>query len=256
MNVVTSYFGAFGKAYTVDVRRNPYLWFGFAWGCPIPVFSLAFDLTLGAPGRSVVEALREHPVHILFLAHPLIFALVFGAMGTLRHALEVENLRLIAELRDQASTDALTGIANRRRVLEEIDAALARASREVRPFAVVMLDLDGFKRINDTQGHPAGDLVLKRTAAALQEVARQGDVLGRYGGDEFLLLLHGPLAGDDTFLQRAEEVVRRATGLGLSAGIARFPEDGSTTAGLVASADGRLYETKRFRKPGKFPAGS
>ena len=111
-----------------------------------------------------------------------------------------------------------------------------------------MMDLDGFKRINDEQGHPAGDLILRKTAAALQGVTRQGDVLGRYGGDEFLLVIHGALAPEDPLVERAAEAVRRETGLGLSAGISRYPADGGSAAQLVATADTRLYDVKRANK--------
>lgn len=147
-----------------------------------------------------------------------------------------------------ATSDALTGIANRRRVFEELETTLARSSRSGEPFAVVIFDLDGFKRINDEQGHPAGDLLLKKTTSALQSVIRQGDVLGRYGGDEFLLVTHGPIGVEDALVERAEEAVRRETGLGLSAGIARYPEDGRSGSGLVATADTRLYEVKGTRR--------
>jgi diguanylate cyclase (GGDEF)-like protein len=247
VELVCAYLGAFRRGYTFDPRRNPYLWFGLAWGGPVPVFSFAFDLALGAAGRTPLDAIAEHPVHLIFLAHPLLFALIFGAMGTLRHELERENQRLIGELRSLATTDPLTGIANRRRVMEELEATLARASRSRQPFAVVLLDLDGFKRINDEQGHPAGDVVLRKTAAALQGVTRQGDLLGRYGGDEFMLVIHGELTPEDPLIHRAAEAVGRDTGLGLSAGVARYPEDGSTGDGLMAAADARLYEVKRTR---------
>lgn len=248
MRLVKAYLGAFRKGFTYSLRKNPYLWFGFAWGCPIPFFSIAFDLTLGESGRRPLDVLAEHPFQFLFLLHPLLFALIFGAMGTLRHELERENACLIEELRRLATTDPLTGIANRRRVLEELDSTLARASRSGQPFAVILLDLDGFKRINDEQGHPAGDLILKKTAAVLQGVTRQGDVLGRYGGDEFLLVVHGALTPEDPLVGRAAEAVQRQTGLGLSTGVGRYPEDGTTAAGLVATADMRLYDVKRATK--------
>ena len=248
MRLVRAYLAAFRRGFTYDVRKNPYLWFGFGWGCPVPFFAIAFDLTLGPAGRRPLDVLAEHPVQFIFLAHPLLFALLFGAMGTLRHELERENFRLIEELRSLATTDPLTGIANRRRVLEELDSTLARASRGSQPFAVILLDLDGFKRVNDELGHPAGDVILKKTAAALQGVTRQGDVLGRYGGDEFLLVVHGQMAPQDPLVDRAAEAVRKETGLGLSAGVARYPEDGGNAAGLVATADARLYDIKRATK--------
>lgn len=243
-----SYVRAFGRTYTYDARRNPYLWFGLAWGLPVPVFAVAFDLWLGAPGRGLLELVKDHPVQLFFLLHPVLFAVVFGAMGTLRHELQVENERLIEELRGFASTDPLTGLANRRRVLQELETTLARSARTREPFFVAMFDLDGFKKINDERGHPEGDLILKKTAAALSGVVRQGDVLGRYGGDEFLLVAHGALALDNDFLRRAMDAVQRESGLSISAGVARYPQDGGTAAGLIATADARLYEIKRETK--------
>lgn len=248
MSLVTAYVAAFGRRFTYDVRPNPYLWFGFLWGLPVPLFAIAFDLALGPAGRRVQDVFVDHPVQFFFLLHPFLFAVVFGAMGTLRRDLERENERLIAELRELATTDPLTGLANRRRVLEELETGIARASRTGEPLAVVMIDLDGFKRINDERGHPAGDLILRKTAAALRGVVRQGDVLGRYGGDEFVLVAHGTLALEDPLLERASAAVRREAGLAISAGVARCPADGSTAGGLIAAADARLYEIKRESK--------
>jgi diguanylate cyclase (GGDEF)-like protein len=248
VSLVKAYLSAFGRRYSYDIRNNPYLWFGFAWGLPVPLFAIAFDLALGTTGRRVQDVFVDHPVQFFFLLHPFLFAAVFGAMGTLRNDLERENARLIGELRELATTDALTGLANRRWVLDELETALARASRSGEAFSVVMFDLNGFKKINDERGHPAGDLILKETSAALRGVVRQGDVLGRYGGDEFLLVAHGALALEDPLLERATEAVRRETGLSISAGVARYPGDGGTAAGLIATADARLYEVKRATK--------
>lgn len=244
---IQPYLKAFGKSFTYDVRRNHYLWFGFLWGIPVPIFSLALDCSLGAPGRTPLEALRDHPVHLFFLAHPLLFALIFGAMGTLRHALEEQNAQLIRSLTDLATTDALTGLHNRRYVLQELSKAVLRSRRTDQRFAVVLFDLDGFKAINDTLGHPAGDVVLRKVADGLQSIVREGDVLGRYGGDEFLLITYGDLPTTQTLASRAEATVREATGLGLSAGIARFPEDGTAGEALVDVADRLLSAIKEKR---------
>ncbi|HEX7901846.1 MAG TPA: GGDEF domain-containing protein [Planctomycetota bacterium] len=248
MGLVKAYLAAFGRVYSYDPRNNPYLWFGLAWGLPVPFFSIVFDLALGAEGRRLQDVFADHPIQFFFLLHPLLFAAVFGAMGSLRHDLERENRRLIGELQRLATTDPLTDLANRRRVMEELDVSLARASRGGEPLAVVMFDLDGFKKINDEQGHPAGDLILKKTAAALRRVVRQGDVLGRYGGDEFLLVAHGALALEDALVERAAAMTRRETGLSVSAGVARFPEDGRTASALIETADARLYDVKRATK--------
>jgi diguanylate cyclase (GGDEF)-like protein len=244
---IERYLRALGQPYTIDLRRNVYLWFGFLWGIPIPIFSLALDCTLGAEGRGPWKALLEHPVHLFFLAHPFLFALIFGTMGTVRHVLEGENARLIQSLTDLATTDALTGLHNRRYVLEELHKALQRSRRSDQRFAVLLFDLDGFKTINDTQGHAAGDAVLRKVAAGLQSVVREGDVLGRYGGDEFLLVTYGDLTSLQSLASRAEEKVRESTGLGLSAGVARFPEDGATAEALVDEADRLLAAVKELR---------
>jgi len=249
---VRTYLKAFGEAFTYDVRRNVYLWFGFLWGVPIPIVCLALDCSLDAAlGRTVLDAIVEHPVHLLFLAHPLLFALVFGAMGTVRHRLEEKNAELIRSLTDLATTDALTGLHNRRYVLAELTKALQRARRIEQRFAVVLFDLDGFKQINDTQGHAAGDIVLKKAADALQSVTREGDVLGRYGGDEFLLITYGDLPQADALPARADEAVAKATGLGVSTGIARHPENGATEQALIERADALLAEVKEQRYAAK-----
>jgi diguanylate cyclase (GGDEF)-like protein len=251
MKIVRAYLEAFARIYTYDVRRNVYLWFGFLWGLPIPVFSIFLDLTLGGQsGRGPLQAVSEHPLHLFFLAHPVLFALVFGAMGTVRHELEGENQRLIEELTGLATTDALTGLHNRRYVVEELRKAILRADRSETPFSVVLFDLDKFKKVNDEQGHLAGDAVLRGAAEALQSVTRQGDVLGRYGGDEFLLVAFGELPSAIALPERANEVVRGRTGLAISAGVARYPQDGTTVEALIEAADRELAgtKTKRYEK--------
>jgi len=120
------------------------------------------------------------------------------------------------------------------------------------PFSVALFDLDGFKEINDTCGHAAGDLVLRKAAEALQGIVREGDVLGRYGGDEFLLITYGDLASAESIPARADAAVNGVTGLGISTGIARFPGDGTTEDLLVERADAQLAEAKarRYAKKG------
>src|SRR6185436_12915147 len=104
--------------------------------------SLALDGALSpAPGWTLIAAICLHPIHLFFLAHPILFALVFGAMGTVRHRLEEHNAQLIRSLTDLATTDALTGLHNRRYVLAELTKALQRARRIEQRFAVVLFDL-------------------------------------------------------------------------------------------------------------------
>jgi len=255
---VATYLKAFGQSFNYNPIKNHYLGFGFLWGIPIPIVCLALDLQLGLPGRMPLQAIGDHPVHLFFLAHPLLFGLIFGAMGTVRHKLEEENARLIQSLTDLATTDLLTGLHNRRYVLNELDKAIQRSRRPGHKFSVVLFDLDGFKGINDTQGHLAGDLVLKKASAALQSVCREGDVLGRYGGDEFLLIAFGDPPREETLPNRADEAVLRGAGLGTSAGIAHYPEDGSNEADLIACADQRLAEakTRRYAQKGTARRGT
>jgi two-component system cell cycle response regulator len=154
---------------------------------------------------------------------------------------------LIQSLTDLATTDPLTGLHNRRYVLDELVKALQRARRSEQPFGVVLLDLDGFKQINDSQGHAAGDIVLKKAATALNGIIREGDVLGRYGGDEFLLIAYGDPIAAGMIPERADLAVSRSAGLAISAGIAWYPKDGRTEEELVDRADTLLAEAKKKR---------
>lgn len=246
MKTIRAYVRAFGQGYTYDPRRNLHLWFGLLWGLPVPMFSIALDLALApAAGRGPAQVIAEHPYQIFFLAHPLLFALVFGAMGSMRHELERENEELIRRLTALAATDPLTGVPNRRYALDELEKAVQRSRRARTPFSVALFDLDGFKKVNDERGHLAGDEVLRKAAEALRSTIREGDVLGRYGGDEFILIAHGPLPETESLVERARQAVRERAGIGVTAGVARFPEDAETPAGLIGSADGRMMGTKR-----------
>jgi diguanylate cyclase (GGDEF)-like protein len=165
--------------------------------------------------------------------------------------------RLEAErdaLRASALSDPLTGVANRRSLLERIDYEIARHSRSRRSFALVMLDLDGFKLLNDRFGHPAGDDLLRDVAAALGHVIRDQDTVARVGGDEFCVLApetDGP--GAEHLTGRVESAVARVAAgldaLGASAGAAVFPHDGTTAAALFEAADQRLLGVKRDTRP-------
>lgn len=250
MGTLKMYLRAFRVGYTYNLRRNAYLWFGVLWGLPIPFFSIGLDASLvGGQERTLLQIVRDHPIHLAFLAHPALFGLVFGAMGTVRHELERENARLIAELRAEATTDPLTGIHNRRFALAELEAWLHRVRRAKEQLTVILFDLDKFKQVNEDYGHLEGDRVLQATAYALRSVTRQGEVLARYGGDEFLLIAQGNhLAGAAT-VERAREAVQRAAGLRISAGVAVWPEDGTTPAELIDVADKKLFRDKKRAYP-------
>jgi len=259
VNVVTTFLKALTRGHTYNLLGNTEAIFGFLWGLPIPIFSIALDILLvgsheSHAGRSIPDVLTEHPFHFFFLAHPPLFAAIFGAMGTIRRDLERENRDLIARLEEQASTDPLTGAWNRRFVLAELDRNLARAERAGAPVAVAMFDMDNFKIVNDEQGHLAGDRLLKGVAEAMREALRKGDILGRYGGDEFLLVAPGDAASGQAIAERARALVKERTGHTLTAGVAAFPGDGATPQALIAAADAVLARCKRERKTGRYSA--
>jgi diguanylate cyclase (GGDEF)-like protein/PAS domain S-box-containing protein len=171
-----------------------------------------------------------------------------------RVALAVSNLRLRAELHEQSVRDALTGLFNRRFLDEFLERELARASRAGASIAVVMMDIDHFKRLNDTHGHEAGDVVLAALGRCLAEGTRLEDVPCRYGGEEFLLVMPGLSASGA--VHRAEELLERIGTLEvsgksgtlgpirLSMGVAAFPEHGASSQALLQAADAALYRAK------------
>jgi diguanylate cyclase (GGDEF)-like protein/PAS domain S-box-containing protein len=156
-------------------------------------------------------------------------------------------------LQEQANRDPLTGLHNRRYLNETLPRELSRALREGDPVAVIMIDLDHFKQINDTYGHAAGDEVLKALADLLKLESRGSDLISRFGGEEFLVAMPGMNAeqarqrveswrtrlADTTIKAGAADI--RVT---LSAGLAIFPAHGDTMAALVARADEMLYRSK------------
>ncbi|MGZ4198153.1 MAG: GGDEF domain-containing protein [Solirubrobacteraceae bacterium] len=158
----------------------------------------------------------------------------------------------IAEVSAAALTDPLTGVLNRRGFTEAMERELARARRYGRPFVLAYVDVRGLKAVNDTEGHLAGDELLKSVAGLLHDSARADDVVGRLGGDELGLLLAEQSADSAHVLtdriqsqlpeRRAE--LGLATSWGLTIGTAAYPEDGETFNELLATADRRLYEKR------------
>jgi diguanylate cyclase (GGDEF)-like protein len=143
--------------------------------------------------------------------------------------------------RTMAELDPLTGVANRR----GFDLALERAAATGDPYALILIDLDDFKRVNDEQGHPAGDAVLQSVAMAAASVARQGDCLARIGGDEFALI--APAAGPMGVLRLVHDL-RDSVEHAATYAAAVVPDDAATPDELVACADARLLAQKRDLK--------
>jgi diguanylate cyclase (GGDEF)-like protein len=158
------------------------------------------------------------------------------------------------ELERLSVTDPLTGLANRRRLESEIEREVLRSDRLSHKFVVLMLDVDNFKKFNDTWGHPAGDEVLKRLARTLQELVREVDTAARYGGEEFMVILTETPATEA--MRVAERVRARVSeirlaqpggvevGVTISVGLAEFPSSGKTPETLIEAADQALYRAK------------
>ncbi len=169
------------------------------------------------------------------------------------HAQLAEIQALQAQLREQAIRDALTGLFNRRYLQETLEREVLRAKREATPIGLVMLDIDHFKKLNDTYGHKAGDVMLQTLGELLRTQTRGSDVACRYGGEEFVVVLPG--ASIEVAQQRAEqwrqsfEAVHvpydshdlRAT---IALGVAAFPKHGATSDEVLRVADAALYLAK------------
>jgi diguanylate cyclase (GGDEF)-like protein/putative nucleotidyltransferase with HDIG domain len=165
-------------------------------------------------------------------------------------AVSIFNARLIERLAAIARTDPLTGLPNRRAFELELEQRLAAAAPE--PFCVIMLDVDELKQVNDAQGHAAGDAVLKRVAWVLTANLRPVDIVTRWGGDEFLLLMPGTdQVGAISLARRVGGTLRNAEDpleqISVSIGTAAFPVDGTTAVALLGAADRAMYADKRQR---------
>jgi diguanylate cyclase (GGDEF)-like protein len=202
--------------------------------------------SLRADARTVTYNWLLSSAGALMLA--LLAAAVISAAEAHRRLID-----LTAELRHLASTDVLTGLPNRRQLMAAMETEIRRAGRTGRPLSLALIDIDHFKRVNDRHGHPSGDAVLCEVAEVLREVTRGGDLLGRFGGEEFAVLM--PETGIEQ-AQWASERLRKA----IEGREMRFPAGGSghvtVSTGvallggdehcdhLVSRADAALYEAK------------
>ncbi|MGZ4481087.1 MAG: diguanylate cyclase domain-containing protein [Gaiellales bacterium] len=186
---------------------------------------------------------------------------VIDGAGAITHYLAVQkDVTAQTEAERRASYlayhDPLTGLPNRTQIQEQLVVAVARAARQKARVAVLFLDLDGFKGANDRHGHDAGDQLLQEVTRRWLAIARGGDVLARYGGDEFILLMpDADLAQAHVAAERYVAAAREpfrvparpgvAISLSVSVGVALYPDDGRSVADLVIAADAAMYQAKR-----------
>ena len=175
------------------------------------------------------------------------------AITTLALAAEVsEHRRAVERVQNLAVSDPLTGLANYRQVVEALETEIKRYGRTERPFVVLLLDLDGLKKINDAYGHLVGSRALCRLADMLRLYSREMDTAGRYGGDEFVLIL--PETDAEAARMVAQRISKRLAEDGetpkifVSIGTAVFPDDGETLNEILGAADRDLYREKRVPK--------
>jgi len=175
--------------------------------------------------------------------------LVHDLIGQLRTA--VENTLLYKEKEEQSRIDGLTGLRNRREFEERLEEELIRSQRYDLTFSLALIDLDQFKQYNDTKGHLAGDLLLKQIASTLKESMRGSDMVARYGGDEFVVILpetgkQGAVFGCERLREKVQE--KFGPDITASIGVATFPDDAVLKKALLEKADSALYRAKREGK--------
>jgi diguanylate cyclase (GGDEF)-like protein len=203
---------------------------------------MAVDGTLRGVGPFVQATANDSLVLLdVFVAVAGLTTFVFGALVDERRAAEARLLLL-------SVSDPLTGLANYRQLMTVLQAEIHRSERTERPFAVVFLDLDKLKQINDRHGHLVGSRALCRLADVIKHAVRAVDTTARFGGDEFAVVL--PEAGEEAAWQVAHRIRDRLTqgaehpAISASVGVAVYPRDGNTVEALVGRADQLLYQMK------------
>lgn len=214
-------------------------------------FAAILNLVIGVVPISALMLASGRPAEVAAATSLVLATLILVRFILQGHAMLVDLLQLQHQTRDLAHTDPLTGLANRR-ALDERIADLLRKGEDAPPFKLVLLDLDGFKPVNDRHGHAFGDRLLCSVADRLREVVGDDGLVVRQGGDEFAVLIppHSPLMqfplADRLLiaLVRPHQIEGVAVTVGASAGVAQWPANGTNADALFDYADRALYQAK------------
>lgn len=250
---VREFFSASTNSFSYNLKRNSYIWFGILWGVPIPLTTILFEALLtGTHGfQAILNLALTTPIQWFFFMHPVIFGALFGILGTIQNRKDIEKEVLIEELRHLSSIDTLTGLNNRRSFTKAFTSEVTRVERNKEPLSLLLIDLDHFKQINDVHGHKVGDEVLTATGRYLRSHARPYDVLARWGGEEFIMLLAKTNEDEaDRIAERIREGMQdgldQASPVSVSAsiGVSQY-QVGDSLEGLAERADKALYHAKK-----------
>lgn len=247
----------------ICLTGGPRSFFIAAFAIPIVAATVRFNIKAGLCGLGLATAITGLsalvPAPALHGSLPLTFSLLFG-LGTMVFAawaisgLIEDELKINRELYNYSVTDPLTGLFHFGYGRERINEEIKRCRREGSIFSIVFLDMDRFKEVNDRYGHQTGDAVVRHIAVVMQSVLRDGDMLSRYGGDEFVALLPGASLEDaEHTLERLLQAVKNRPycmngfpiHMGFSGGSAEYPGEGQSLEQLLHVADQKMYREKK-----------
>jgi diguanylate cyclase (GGDEF)-like protein len=241
------YAGVFAAFVVVE---RPGLGIGHFYYLPICLVALATDAVGGVSAGLLAASLYcldvvvdpRLPARDALTTATGIRAFTFAAVGAIVGLYAARNRELVDRLHDHALRDFVTGVANVRAFDEEVERRCGSGER----FSLVLLDVDGLRRVNEVHGHQAGDTALRRVAAALGSLASGGDLVARVGGDEFALVSELPLE-DVPGLAARLNLLLHADDLSVTAAATDAPADGTTADDLFRKADDRLFAAKLVR---------
>lgn len=251
-NTERLYVGALAVLPLLFIGYHARLWIALATAIPSGIVLAALDRDIGvATGRIVLPPAVDAAVLTCALC-----GAVIAAEALRRASIQNETLRAnLQRARRHAERDALTGVANRRYFLQRLRGAIVTAKDA--QAGILFCDLDAFKAVNDTAGHPAGDVVLRLAAERLQHAVRTEDVVARIGGDEFAVLIAPLLPAFDADAIAAQierefaqpfSVGGRSFSVGITIGCSVAPRDGTSPARLLELADERMYRIKQAKR--------